>query len=223
MGENVPYMRLDVIPADGCNPTFDQDGRLKLAPELERVVEERVNAGIAQFAADLVAAVKMSDLALAHALEGLLQWPRPRFTCAGCGGAMTVDAQNTCHCPSGCEFGDRYELMRGPWSNSPEDARPLPQRGLVYKGLIPSSQMKHAAGFCNTCNGTGFDFYTHCPCPDCSQPKPTPEQLAREICEVQPIPEDTFKPAPRSICCQAETFEADGRRVCSKCRLTRPL
>lgn len=163
----------------GRNPAFDQDGRLRLTPELERVIEERVRAGIAQFACDLLAACQDGHGITTQRLRRALQpYANCGFICAGCGGPMTVDTQNICHCPNGCEFGvdpakpgsdrtvilfhgDRYEETRGP--------QPLTMLQGVVEGMrrglsaaycatcgtpyLPHSQ---SHGFCNCCRGVAF-------------------------------------------------------------------
>lgn len=75
---------------------------------------------------------------------------------------------------------------------------------------------------CETCRGTGYVRFDD----DESMKLPTafalpdPAVVAAEICAVQPMPDDTFAPV-RSACCDADTFLADGRQFCSRCRLSR--
>ena len=73
------------------------------------------------------------------------------------------------------------------------------------------------AAACDVCHGTHYDYHTMGPCPACNGSNTEPHNG-------NPSCSPPASAVPRlSPCCQALTFEADGRRVCEKCRLTRPL
>lgn len=150
-------------PISGQNLAFDQDGNLRLSPEIERVIEQRFNVRIGQFAAALTGA--------------LLQVPRSMVT---------------------------------------------------LRPLVRELQRWAPAAFCNTCNGTGFDYVSHCPCPDCATlNSPTPEQAADapgiwgDLYGYMRSPgaSQALTP-PRSRCCDADVFEERGRPICERCRVT---
>ena len=79
----------------------------------------------------------------------------------------------------------------------------------VASGSLPAGS---PVFYCNTC-GNPYPMHSesHGRCSTCHHDHETG-------CYVPPIPIP-----PASACCGASVFEADGKRVCSKCRLTRPL
>lgn len=281
MEESVRIVGLDRIPADGCNPSLDAYGRLRLTPELERVVEERVRAGIAQLACDLLDACRSGSGITTQRLQRALK-PYAAEATHACGCCeqdfagecryWTTPAATVATICLAChdllqEVGQRIVSETGKYDGATFQAwmkvRNLKRLAAVAEvfctpcyhcsGPVPvgegrvlpdaitficgvcDEQAKQVAAFCNTCNGTGFDFYTHCPCPDCSQPNsPAPQQVQDAVgcpaCNGSTSDPHAGYPGcfsgaapapnpPTSRCCGADVFEDRGRAICKKCRV----